>query len=406
MREILRIALNDLRATLGERGTWINIVVVPVFMTVLLATVNRANSSAGTLDVLNMAPGDPAAIQVITALRAGAGATFSLCDYSAGECGAPAALADWAAYSAARVRDGKASASLTIPAGINAALTRGEALKLAYTVRDTLNAPALIGEQVTSALTQLNGTYAAARAVVVAVNPSDPAQVQALYSGVLESARALWAANPVRIVEQDSSISPASGGTGFGQSAPGFGGMFVLINAVGLASLFVVERQTWTMQRLLMMPIAPWQILAGKLAGRYVLGLIIFSTLIGVGIMFGTRFGDLLGVVLTVLTYTLAATAIALAFSTFARTKSQAANLGIMVGLTLAPLGGAWWPLSITPAWMQLVGHLSPIAWSQDAFNKLIFYGGNAFSILPELVILLMFAAIFFTIGLRRFRYL
>jgi ABC-2 type transport system permease protein len=404
MRQVLLIALNDLKTTLRERGTWVNIFVVPVFMTILIGLVTRGSGSVGTLDIVRLDPKDATADHLVTILQAEAHGTFAICDFSAAQCEPPSASDQWRAFSEKRVQEGKASASLILPAGFGAALASGQNIQLDYVVKDALTTPTGIQQALDAALTQINGSYAAARTVVSAVKPAS--DTEQLRSRVLASAEALWSSQPVQIVEQASVAGAASSGTGFGQSAPGFGGMFVLINAVGLAAVFVVERQTWTMQRLLMMPIAPWQILAGKLLARYALGLIIFTTLIGVGALLGTQFGDWLGVVLVVLTYTLAATALALAFSTLVRTKSQAANIGILVGLTLAPLGGAWWPLSITPGWMQVIGHISPIAWSQDAFNRLIFYGGTAVDILPFVAVLLLYAAGLFAVGLRRFRYL
>ena len=52
--------------------------------------------------------------------------------------------------------------------------------------------------------------------------------------------------------------------------------------------------------------------------------------------------------------------------------------LAVLLSLTLAPLGGAWWPLEIVPAWMQAIGHVSPVAWAMDAYRSLTFYGGSA----------------------------
>src|SRR5258708_40007139 len=148
-----------------------------------------------------------------------------------------------------------------------------------------------------------------------------------------------------------------------------------------------------------------WGILAGKLFGRYLLGLITFAIMIAVGTFFKVPWGDWPGVILVILTYTLAVTALALALSTLVRTQGQAAGIALLISLTLAPLGGAWWPLSIVPAWMQTLGKISPIAWAQDAFSRLIFYGGHLPDVLPQIAVLLLFAAVFFAFGISRFRY-
>ena len=45
---------------------------------------------------------------------------------------------------------------------------------------------------------------------------------------------------------------------------------------------------------------------------------------------------------------------------------------------------------------MQTLGKISPIAWSQEAFNQMIFNGAHLIDILPYVGVLLIFAAVFF----------
>jgi ABC-2 type transport system permease protein len=407
MRSIWIIALNDFRATLRERGTWINVFILPIFMTVLLAMVTQTNANGGRIDVLPLAPNDPSAANLIGLLRKELGTTFTLCDLSAPEkvpdsCDLDLkakATTDLRTLAESRVKTFKTAAALVIPADFGIKLNSGMSVTLDYIAPDGQNASAQLQQKVDAVLARLNGSITAARGVVNTLN--DPT----LYNKVYNAAEAIYATDPLRIVQTTNTGGDAPAGTGFGQSAPGFGAMFVLINAIGLSVLFVEERATWTMQRMMMMPVARWQILAGKLLGRYLLCLLVFGTLIGVGLAFGTKFGNPLGVLVTVLAYCLAATGIALAFSTLVRTKSQAGNLGFVVAMLLAPLGGAWWPLSIVPEFMRIIGHFSPIAWSQDAFNRLVYYNGTLLDILPYIGVLLLIAALCFGFGLRRFRY-
>jgi ABC-type multidrug transport system permease subunit len=54
---------------------------------------------------------------------------------------------------------------------------------------------------------------------------------------------------------------------------------------------------------------------------------------------------------------------------------------------------------------MQKAAHVLTInAWAMDGFGELLWYGKGVFDILPECGILLVFAFLFFTIGLLRFR--
>ncbi|MFN2273404.1 MAG: ABC transporter permease, partial [Anaerolineales bacterium] len=83
----------------------------------------------------------------------------------------------------------------------------------------------------------------------------------------------------------------------------------------------------------------------------------------------------------------------------------QASGFALLLSLILAPLGGAWWPLHIVPRFMQVIGHISPIAWSMDAFTNLIFEGGGVGSILLPVGVLLAIAVVAFALAVRFFRY-
>jgi ABC-2 type transport system permease protein len=175
-----------------------------------------------------------------------------------------------------------------------------------------------------------------------------------------------------------------------------FGSLFILIR----------ERKNWTLQRLVMMPLTRWQILGGKILMWFVAGMIQFIVVFLIGLALRVNFGDQpLAMLLVMVLFTLCMTALAFAVSTFLKTEQQANSISLLLALTLAPLGGAWWPLDIVPEFMRMIGHLTPVAWTMDAFQMLIFEQGTLLTILPNLAILTGFTVVFFVIAVRRFRY-
>jgi ABC-2 type transport system permease protein len=193
---------------------------------------------------------------------------------------------------------------------------------------------------------------------------------------------------------------------GFGQSVPGMGSMFVMFTVFGALFILIRERKNWTLQRLVMMPVARWQILSGKILMWFVTGMIQFSVVFLIGLALRVNFGDQpLALVVVMVLFTLCMTALAFAVSTFLKTEQQANSISLLLALTLAPLGGAWWPLDIVPDFMRVIGHVTPVAWTMDAFQMLIFEQGTLLTILPNLAILAGFTAVFFVIAVRRFRY-
>jgi ABC-2 type transport system permease protein len=405
MRNILTIALNDVRLTLQERGTLITLFVVPIAMMIVIGSATAGGTARLTLDVVNNAdPQDPYVAEFIGLLNARQSDQFAVCLYGEPACSVIAGE-DATITAQDRVRDGDANAALIIPANFGESIRSGETVPLTLIGREVgTTAPQLVQQQIDAVLTRMNGSLVAAR--VLSDLGSDLADdSESFFTTAYQTAESVWASEPVRIEERGNAQFPVNIG-GLGQSAPGIAAMFVFLNALNAAQVFIQERRSGTLPRLIIMPIRKWELLAGKLLGRYLLGLLTFVTMIGIATALGVRWGDPLGVVATVLLFTLASTAIGLAFSTLVRSEAQAAGLALLGGMTLAPLGGAWWPLDIVPVWMQTLGRIvSPIAWSQTAFNQMVFYNKTFVDILPALGVLVLFAVVFFTFGVLRFRY-
>ncbi len=104
-------------------------------------------------------------------------------------------------------------------------------------------------------------------------------------------------------------------------------------------------------------------------------------------------------------TFTLCMTALSVALATLLRTEQQGYAVLLLLAQTLAPLGGAWWPLDVVPPFLRVIGHLSPVAWAMDSFRLLIFENANVISILPNVGVLLMMAVGFFAFAIWHFKY-
>jgi ABC-2 type transport system permease protein len=283
------------------------------------------------------------------------------------------AISDQVALARKRLDNGVSVASLSLPASFTADMRAGKNLALTVDAKGGFSVSQTVQQFAQAVSARLGGAVLAARVV------TEHAKGDAtFYNNVYNAAESVWAKDPVQIEEQYSTVTGTEVGTGYGQSSPGIGAMFVLINALTLGEVFIQERKQGTLQRLMVLPLSRAQILAGKLLGQYLVCVLAFALMIVVGTVLGVRWGDWLGVAVIVVVFTLAATAMGLAVAAVARTAGQASGARFLLGMILAPLGGAWWTLSIVPAWMRTVGMISPIYWSQDAFTKMIFYGAPA----------------------------
>ncbi|MFN2245170.1 MAG: ABC transporter permease, partial [Anaerolineae bacterium] len=101
----------------------------------------------------------------------------------------------------------------------------------------------------------------------------------------------------------------------------------------------------------------------------------------------------------------LAAAALGTTLGTLIRTESQASGLSIMVGMVTALLGGCWYPLELFPKSVQHVVQVLPTTWAMRGLLDIVLRGQGLAAILPVAGVLLGFAALFFSIGVWRFRY-
>jgi len=120
---------------------------------------------------------------------------------------------------------------------------------------------------------------------------------------------------------------------------------------------------------------------------------------------FGVDWGPHLWAVLVLLAaYITLCSALAVAFASIARTESQALAAGVIVSCLLAALGGCWWPIEVTPEWMQRAALFVPSGWAMDGLHKLISYGDSPAAILPHLAALVAATMVVGYIAVRRFR--
>ena len=187
---------------------------------------------------------------------------------------------------------------------------------------------------------------------------------------------------------------------------PGYLTMFVFFAAALSAEGIARERQTHTLERLISNGTRRESIILGKFIGTLYRGVMQLVVMWTVGI-FAFRI-DLgvspAAVVLLSILMTLAAAAFGVLLASLVKDVKTATTAGVLVSLTLAPLGGSWWPLFITPQWMQSLAKLTPHGWANGGFNKLMLFGAEFGDVSQEMIALTAFAAVFLAVALWRFR--
>jgi len=395
-----------LKTTYSERGVLISQLVMPLVFTFLIGQAISGFGSDGssttvtwTLAVANEDTGNLGAALLE---NLAADPTLEIVELTADSL-------------ATTIENEEAEAGLHIPADFSQQITSGSWPSLDF-YSDPANVQQVqpVQQAVLGAISKLNGSVTTAivsRSVADELGLFTQGVDEATYfETAVSAAQTSWENPPIaiqinedEIIVNSSDIIPA----GINQSSPGMMAMFATFSMIGGAALLIQERQSGTLRRLLVMPIHKGSIILGKLLGILFTGLVQMALLIGVAaIFFNVPWGNSpLALAVIVLAFALAITSLSMMMAALTKTLAQANALGTIIVLSIASLGGAWWPLDIVPDWMQLVGRFSPISWAMDGFQDIITRGLGLTAVLPEAAVLLAFAAVFLSIGIWRFQY-
>ena len=195
---------------------------------------------------------------------------------------------------------------------------------------------------------------------------------------------------------------------GFEQAVPGILVMFtLLVLLTSGSSMLVIERQRGLLRRLASAPMTRTEVVAGKWGGRMVLSAIQVTSAVVVGTyLFKMDWGpDLVMIAIVLACWAAFCASAGLLLGSIAKTEGQALGLGVLAANVLAALGGCWWPIEVTPAWMQGLSKLIPTGWTMDALHKLISFQAGIVSAIPNVVILLVASLAISALAVNRFRY-
>jgi ABC-type multidrug transport system permease subunit len=161
----------------------------------------------------------------------------------------------------------------------------------------------------------------------------------------------------------------------FDLQVPGFAVTFLLIGMLMGVSLALIDENDWgTLERLRSAAAPLWTTLTGKLLARFVVGFIQMAVLFAAGyLMFGISLGRTpAALMIPAAAIAFAGAAFGLVVAGLGRTRDAVLPVGAIVIMTMAAIGGCWWPIDFEPAWMQHIALAMPTTWAMHAFNDLM----------------------------------
>ncbi len=204
------------------------------------------------------------------------------------------------------------------------------------------------------------------------------------------------------IAEQSATGAPRRLNT-FDQNVPGFSVTFLLLGMLLGVSLALLDEREWgTFERLRSIPAPLSVLLVAKRGSRIVVGMTQMLLLFAVGrAAFGISLGpDPWSLALPTFGIVFAGTAFGLVVAGLARTRESVLPLGSIAIVTMAAVGGCWWPIDLEPRWMRTAALAFPTTWAMAAYNDLMIRREGFAAALRPTAVLLAHGALYLAIGL------
>jgi len=193
----------------------------------------------------------------------------------------------------------------------------------------------------------------------------------------------------------------------FDQNVPGFSVTFLLLGMLLGVSLGLLDERDWgTLARLRTMPVSLNVTLIAKLLARFTVGVAQMLVLLTVGrLLFGISLGpEPWALLLPTAGIVFAGTAFGLVIAGLAHSREAVLPLGSIVIVTMAAVGGCWWPIDLEPRWMQQVALAFPTTWAMAAYNDLMIRRHSFEAALRPTAVLLAYGLAYLALGLALFR--
>jgi ABC-2 type transport system permease protein len=175
----------------------------------------------------------------------------------------------------------------------------------------------------------------------------------------------------------------------------GYAIMFLLMAVSGSASSLFEEKSSGVFQRLLASPVRPAHILCARFLFGIILGLAQISALLCAGwVFFGLDIIHHVGALLAVcLASAAACSAFGMLIAAISPSAAAASGIATFVVISMSAVGGAWFPVTFMPDYIQRVSRLTLVYWAVEGFADVLWAGKSLLEVLPKVGILAGIAA-------------
>lgn len=190
---------------------------------------------------------------------------------------------------------------------------------------------------------------------------------------------------------------------------PGVMGLILMLICAMMTSISIVrEKETGTMEVLLVSPVKPLFIILAKAVPYFVLSFVNLTTilLLSVYVLHVPVAGSLFWLVMVSLLFIFASLALGLLISTLTGTQVAAMLAsGLILMMPTMLLSGMIFPVESMPLILQIISDILPARWYIEAVRKLMIEGVDISLVMKEVGILALMAVVLITISFKKFKH-
>jgi ABC-2 type transport system permease protein len=185
----------------------------------------------------------------------------------------------------------------------------------------------------------------------------------------------------------------------------GWAMQFLLFAVTASATSLFREKEHGIFQRVLSAPVTRGDILWSKFLYGICLGLAQLGILFFAGhVLYGIEVGSQIGLLLVVCTFAAAScTAFGMLIAAISPTPESARGLATFVILLMCAVGGAWFPVSFMPEFIQRFSKFTLVYWSMEGFSQVLWARATLYELLPTLGCLALITSLVMGVSVWRF---
>ncbi len=185
-----------------------------------------------------------------------------------------------------------------------------------------------------------------------------------------------------------------------------FGILLTVIGSQAAASLVVREKEVGTIEQLVMTPASDTEVILAKVCPLLILLTVdVFIALSIARLVFGLPFrGNLLLLIMIAVLYFLVGISIGILIASSSKSEQQTQLTAFFINPPLVLLSGATSPISSMSTFVQWLTYLDPLRYFIEVCRGVLLKGVGLETLWPQVLILLIFAAVLMTLSIRQFR--